>query len=325
MHRSTIPLQNRPMTRMSLFIVVAGTFASCQMPVKTTDRERPQSATPVVVSEEAQPIDANTAAGKPARAMPNIEKDPEKVADTGARGTSGVLIAYEFKGDLATVPAAGCRLRLENVRTNKHTFVALKADQMAVFKELDTGRYFATRLSCGAMRIWNLDNLFGPGFDVTEGRVSYVGKVIFEMAKRNLSGFRQASRNESRETLREIQDIVSSPIVSGFTLRPIDSEMLTGEGRESFDVFAKGTSEPDKTLSDLMSKLKRCGFNNSKEDPLRLGKLTYVAKYQGGTFAEMAEKKDNNSFSENFTTCVDNSLRTFRPPLTGELEVRVAF
>ncbi len=287
-------------------------LAACQMPMKTVDRSGDSAAPPKVVVETV---------------AANEMRDPVAVpaSSPAAAGSSAVLIAYEFQGDTSTLPTGGCRLKLENVRTRKDAFVALKADQMAVIKELEPGRYFGTRLSCGTTRIWNLDNLFGPGFDVVDGKVSYVGKVIFEMSRTDMTGFRQASRVESRNVLREIQDLATGEIVSGFTLKTITPRMWEGDGPEAFDVFAKGTSEPGKTLDGLMSKLKRCSFRAAKDDPLRLGHLNYIAKYKGGAFAEMTEKTDSNSFSENFTTCVDNSLRTFQPPVANDLEVRVAF
>lgn len=319
----------------SILIVFSLVLAACQMPVKTTERERPSSA---AASSRVQSEDIggdvggaisgagdseveSASVGGAVSATPSVS---DSLAAAG-QGATGVLIAYEFRGDATAVPGGGCRLKLENVRTRRNVFVSLKVDQRVVFKELEPGRYFATRLSCGALRIWNMDNLFGPGFDVVEGKLSYVGKVNFEMTRKDLNGFRQAPRAESRAALAAVRDAVAGEMVSAYTLRPIDSEMLLADGPESFDVFAKGTSAPDQTLADLMSRLKRCASNAAKDDPLRLGHLTYVAKYNAGNFTEMAEKRDAHALSENFTTCVDNSLRTFKPPVASGLEVRVAY
>ncbi|MCM2281011.1 MAG: hypothetical protein NDI61_04105 [Bdellovibrionaceae bacterium] len=324
--------------RILVLFVLFNALVACQMPVKTAHREGLGSnaasgaATtgPQVTSQDLLK-DAKAAPGASGKTLeatvaPEAAQKPQ-VYVSGKKGAdSGLLLAYEFTGDVSRIPKGGCRLKMENIRTHKDAFVALKADQMAVFKGLEPGRYFATRLSCGTTRIWNLDNLFGPGVDIVDDKVSYVGKVIFDFAETGeLKSFRQAARLDSQKTFNDIRDIVSVEIISGFSMRPITPVMAMTEGPESFDVFAKGTAEAEKTLASLMDQLKRCAARGAKEDPLRLGHFVYVAKYKAGAFTEMKEKTETHALLETFTTCVDNALRTFQPPVPAELEVRVAY
>ncbi len=252
---------------------------------------------------------------------------------TDVPSPSGVLLAYEMLGDLQTVPAGGCRLKLENIRTRKEVFVSLKKDNAAVYKELEPGRYFGTRMSCSTTGIWNLENLFGLGFDVEAGKVSYLGKVVFEFAKGELGSFRQGTRKANHEALNGALESVPpadrGAIVSGYSRRPIFAAATGADGPEGFDVYAKGLEDPNINLSDLMSRLKRCATDDAKDDPVRFGHLQYVAIYRGGVFTEMKESASETSeahaLNRNFLICVDNSLRTFKPLAKNEVEVRVRF
>ncbi len=277
-----------------------------EMPVKTEDSRQVAA-------------DSKSAASMPAKA-PFVS-------------AAGVLLAYEMIGDLQTVPAGGCRLKLENLKARKEVFVSLKKDTTVIYKELEPGRYFGTRLSCSTTGIWNLENLFGLGFDVEAGKVSYLGKVVFDFAKGELSSFKQGTRQESQNALSAAIESLPSgdagALVSAYSRRPIVASSIGSEGAEGFDVYAKGLNNPDTTLSDLMSRLKRCAVDDAKDDPIRLGHIQYVATYRAGVFADMkeaaSETAPTHALRRSFLICVDNSLRTFKPPAKNDVEVRVRF
>lgn len=301
-------------------ILLCLSLSACQS-MRAREHESPERSG-TAVSDEAKAVETKSESKSDAKS----ESSP---VASQVGGSAGLLLAVTMTGDLTTVPPGGCRLKLENVRTNKTVYVPLRKDSEVVFKELEPGRYFGTRLSCATTKIWNLENLFGLGFDIQPGKASYVGKVVFEFKNGDLAVFRHAPRLESQKVLNTAQAAVPAELrdslISGFTQKPIGAAVMESEGPESFDVYAKGTDSPDVALADLLGRLRHCATLDAKEDPLRLGHFTYVAKYKGKAFSAMKESRGAHVLSDHFVACVENSLRAFQPPTAGELEARVRF
>ena len=299
-------------------------LSACQsMPIKTADRSQGSGQSTVVsqdISEGSGAVDSAE--------VSNDEMSPPQMTNVQNRaGDGGVLIAYKFSGDRSMVPSGGCRLKLQNMTTSKTYFVSLKPTQMSAYKELPPGRYFGTRLSCKTTKIWNLDSLFADGFGVEAGKVSYVGKVMFEFDKGDLADFHHSSRAEGRNAFFTAQNtFVDDPkFISGFTKKPLTQEMVGTDTLEGFDVYAKGTNDPQGTLDPLMRKLNTCSKDVVKQDPLRFGDFKYIATYKDKKITNLDKEDDNHALSSDFMNCVENSMRAFHPNVAAGLEVQVRF
>lgn len=255
-----------------------------------------------------------------------MDQPPMKIVQNKAGG-GGVLIAYQISGNRQMVPTNGCRLKLQNVSTSKTVFVAIKADQQSVYKELPAGRYFGTRLSCKTTKIWNLDSLFANGFEVQDGKVSYVGRILFDFSKDDLTDFRHATRSESRTAFEEARNTFTDEpnYISGFTQKPLANDLNAAETLEAFDVYAKGTNNAESVLKPLLAKLTTCSKTAAKQDPLRYGDLKYVATYKANKFVNLEKQDDQHALSDDIVNCVENSLRSYAPSVVGALEVQARF
>lgn len=242
---------------------------------------------------------------------------------------SGVLLGYEFIGGKDIVGPGGCRLRVENLNTKKDQFLTLKADALGVFAPLDPGLYTTRRIGCGVSRVWNIDDLFAEGFRVEPGKVSYIGKVYFMFSQGEMNSVRKGTRLESAESLSATLGLLSKggreALISGFTGRPLTREMIEGERREGFDVFAQGTARAQDLLEPLLARLKRCGTEAAQQDPLRFGQLEIVASYRQGKFVDFPSRRETDALSADFKSCIDASLREFQPSAGSDLQVRVRF
>jgi hypothetical protein len=245
------------------------------------------------------------------------------------KSPTAILMNYEFAGDPTLVRTGGCSLKLSNVTENKQYTLNLKKDEKTVFAELPPGRYFGHRLTCTLTKLYDLESLFGLGFVIEPDHVSYVGKVIFEFTKDDLKLYKYAPRTDShtslKQTLDHISPVVQTNLISGFTGKPITPEMIRNESLENFRVVAKGTNEAERVLSDLVTRLNNCNTSAIKQDPLRIGHLEYIAVYKSGQFVRMQSQVESSALSDNFKLCIDNSLRSFAPPIKSDLEVKTVF
>jgi len=252
---------------------------------------------------------------------------PVPSARTGKGGA--VLLIAEVKHTDDGNPDLVCRWRMINQESGRSFFLDVKAGSPRVYTQLDPGTYKAGRLGCGIARVWDIDDVFKEGFRVEDGLVSYLGKLVFEFKKNELDTVRKASRTESAKAF--VSALSSTPaanqgVISGFTGRRIERGMVEGSGaQEGFDVYAKGTGEANQLLEPLVNHLRNCAKDSSAQDPLRFGRLEYVAVYKDGRFNEMKARNDSNGFSDKLRSCVERGMMAFHPTAKNEIEVRVRY
>ena len=273
---------------------------------------------------------------------PTVKTAPERgsqeykswmpVADRSALGTGQVLLAYQLIDPAHEVPADGCRLRIENTKTQKSVFITLKANEPGSITSLEPGNYITRRLGCGLASVWTVEDLFSKGFDVEAGKVSYIGKLIFSFNQsKDLELIKKASRVESSDSLNQLLTGAAKGaddvLISGFTDKAITREMITGERFEGFDVHALGLQEQRVgLLTPLLNGLKDCSQTAGHRDPLRIGKLDYVAIFQAGRFQGIRDRVDTNALSDELRSCIESSLRSFSIVQSkGEVRVRVRY
>ncbi len=248
-----------------------------------------------------------------------------KAANRANDADGGILLAYEVKG---SGPAGECRLRIFNKDTGISRFINIKMDDNAVYDDFAPGVYDITRMGCGIGLVWDLDRLYPAGFTVSSNQVSYIGKIIFKFAGKQLDEIKKDGRVGSAAAFAAAAPRVpnSMPIVSGFTLLPVSLEMaMEGTTSTGFNVHASGVKDATRALEPLMAHLKSCENQVSKTDPLRLGKLEYVAKYKGGRFSEFKDRHDQNAFSSDLKECISESLSAFQPFEKNDLEIKVNY
>lgn len=242
---------------------------------------------------------------------------------------SGILLAFDFIGDEEVIKGSGCRLRFEDRQTRQAGLMHLKPEASAGFVSLPPGIYHPVRLGCGLNAVWSLDEVYSEGIRVEDDKVSYLGKLGFEFKGRELETIRKAPRAESIQAFVNSHNELGFPtrtrFISAFTGREIDASATTSPGGDSFDVFAKGMPDASRALLPLLNELKVCGAEAGKKDPLRFGRLIYVASYRSGRFNALKEKQEENAFSDEFRGCVERALSRYRPNVLEEVEVRVTY
>ena len=249
-------------------------------------------------------------------------------ASRAGQGDGAVLLIAELKGTGLANDAA-CRWRFINTENKKSYFVNVKAGQNTVFEKLDPGTYKTGRLGCGISKVWDLDDVFKEGFRIEAGQISYIGRLSLEFKNGNLDTVRKVPRADSAQAFTQAASSINPEgmtYISGFTGKPIDRKMIeSGENLEGFDVYAKGISDPQKTLEPLINSLKTCAKDEGVADPLRFGRLEYTALYKQGRFAEMKDRQEANGFSDRLRSCVERGIMAYHPPAKTDIEVRVRY
>lgn len=244
------------------------------------------------------------------------------------QGSGGVLLAAEFRGMDEGSMQTACRWRVVNKDNGQNYFLSLKPSESSVYGQLDPGTYKTARLGCGLSRVWDLDDVFKDGFHIEAGKVSYVGKLIFEFKGKTLDTVRKATRLESAQAFSTAVDATPAanlPLISGFTGKPLDRKMVDADNRDGFDVYAKGIENANQSLAPLLTSLKACSTVESASDPVRFGRLEYIAVYKDGRFSEMKDRKETNAFSDHLRSCVEHGLMAYHPARKSEIEVRVRY
>ena len=217
-----------------------------------------------------------------------------------------------------------------NQETGKSYFLNVDAEEGLAIAQLDAGSYSAGRFGCGIGRVWDLTGTFKDGFKIEEGSLSYLGKIIFEFDGSELDTIRIAPRAESAaafiDAVQADADVKAWPAISGFTGKSITEGMVqVGESRDGFDVFATAKTNPVATLEPLTASLYSCAKEEGLSDPLRFGRLEYLAVYKQGRFAEMKDRKEANGFSDRLRSCVERGMMAFHPDKSSDVEVRVRY
>lgn len=246
------------------------------------------------------------------------------------KGPGAILIVAELKAFEGGEQDFECRWRMIHQETNKSYFLTLKAGKSEVFSQMEPGTYKTGRLGCGVAKVWGIDDVFKEGFRVEDGSVSYLGKLTFEFKNTELETIRKSSRTESARAFAAAVNAtpaIAMPVISGFTGRRIEPAMVEGGEalREGFDVYAKGVTDFKTQLDPLVSALQVCAKDDSTRDPLRFGRLEYIAVYKDGRFNEMKSRRETNGFSDRLRSCVERGMMAFHPGAKSELEVRVRY
>ena len=254
-------------------------------------------------------------------------------ASRATNGGSAVLVVAEFHGLAESDSEIRCRWRITNRDTGKSYFLNLEPGKPNVFITADPGTYKTGRLGCGISRVWEVTDVFKDGFKVDSGHVSYLGKLTLNFKEGDLDVIHEASRAESAKSFLSAIAAVNgstkgAPLaaISAFTEKPLDQSMISGtEASEGFNVFAKGIDDPNRTLNPLIANLQTCSRSEAATDPLRFGRLEYIAAYKDGRFSEMKERQEANAFSDHLRSCVERGIMAFHPPQKNDVEVRVRY
>lgn len=273
----------------------------------------------------------------PSRGGPVQTKSVLPVASSRmGHGSGALLLVADFRETVAGGAQVkfekdlNCRWRLTHQESGKSVFLNLKAAEPNVFMAMDPGVYQTGRLGCGLSKVWDVDSVFKDGLKVEDGVVSYVGQITFVFTKGELATVRKNGRGESALAFAgavEGTEANGRPIVSAFTGKKIESSMLRKDNgaNDIFDIVTKGLENPAKSVDSLMGQLKTCAKTETQADPLRFGRLEYVALYKEGRFNEMKSRDEANGFSDQFRSCVERSLMAFHPVAKIEVEVRVRY
>ena len=282
-------------------------------------------------STPASTTASSTALSGP-RANESIEtKSVMPVASEHSKdGTGGVLFSVEFKDrQAAGLADTNCRWRMINKSTSQSYFVEMPATATSFFGQLPPGTYGTGRLGCGIKRVWDLDHVFNGDFKIQEGKVSYLGKLIFDFQGSVLREVRKGSRSESAQALRGALNIVpqgAGELISGFTGRTIAPGMYQSlESQEGFDIQAEGLKNAAAALEPMAKTLKGCANTESPSDPLRMGHLEYVMLYKQGKFNQTRERHDENTFSDRFRTCVEHGAMSFQARDKSDFTVKIRY
>lgn len=264
------------------------------------------------------------------------QRGSEKV-DTGSmmpvpsgRGThedSGLVLAYEFvtpNGEKIDDDGM-CRLRFVETSSRKSYFLQIDRTKSAAYVGLPAGHYETVRMGCGIRKTWDVGDIFKGGLQVQTGSASYAGKVSFVFQKGQLQVVERASRKQHANGYQAAMTAVPQGLglISAYNLVPLTEEMATeGANASGFDVQAQGLATGP-VLNKLLGQLHQC--EPQSKDPLRFGKLDYIAAYKGGKFSDFTSRKDANAFGDEFKSCVSETLSAFRPPNSGTVEIHVVY
>jgi len=244
---------------------------------------------------------------------------------------TAMLLNYEFKTGNQNILNDGCTLSFQNVEQNKEYFVKLKGkEQMALF-DVPAGTYVAKLLTCQIFQKWEMDAFLKGKFTIEADKINYLGNVTFSFAPDG-SALKMANGDQKVATQSLMSDLWSFPkewktaIFNPFTHLPISPEMLVKKDVYRVDIHTSWTlkqGEPIPSTADLEETLKDCDQTEQKRFPYRIGTMTYTATYDKQVFKELTHQ-DHHSFSDGFTSCVEQALRTYKPVSPAFLKVTVS-
>jgi hypothetical protein len=247
---------------------------------------------------------------------------------------TAALLNYTF--DTAN-PAqrSGCVLTLKSVsdRPGSASTYELALDTQAafVFFEVPPGLYEAKILKCADGTKWELTDFLKGRFTIASGRINFLGLSQFRFSD-DTRGLSVVQGGQKATTLALAQDLKVLPkgwgtwIFDPFTAKPIVADMLVLKQDYSLNVHTRNTHKRGEAASldtkSLVEAVRACDLREQSRFPYRLGTILTVADYKDGELKNL-EENGRNSFSDEFTECLENSLRGFKTEAGVSVEVKL--
>jgi hypothetical protein len=259
-----------------------------------------------------------------------IELKDHDLASQQWVGTA-VLLNYELNTNNENIRNDGCVLNFHNLESNQDYAITLRGkEQMALF-DLPAGTYVGKLLTCQKYQKWELDSFLKGKIAVEADKINYAGKVFFNFAP-DMSALKTVNGDQKQATQSLSSDLWSLPkewksaLYNPFTHQPIEPEMLVKKDLYRMDIHTSWTlkrGEKIPSTTDLEARLKECDQTEQKRFPYRLGMMTYSATYDAQVLASLTHQ-DHHSFSDGFVSCVEQTLRTYKPVSPQPLKVTVS-
>jgi hypothetical protein len=262
------------------------------------------------------------AAGCGTAALDLKELEPKGGEWTG----TAILFNYDLSTTDTAIRTDGCSLTLHELETDRDYVIQLAGQKHSVLFEIPAGVYKGKVLACPHYSKGDL----GTFVNLEPGKINYLGETVFEFDHdSNLAKMTQADQTETARSLagdfKALPAAWRTAVYNPFTHRPITEAMVDVKSAHQLKVSTKHFLKKGETAAStsvLESNLKGCDAAEQKKYPYRVGTLSYAATYEKRVLQSL-KKEGENSFSNDFVSCVEQTVRDFRPDSDAKVDVKV--
>jgi hypothetical protein len=208
--------------------------------------------------------------------------------------------------------------------------IQLPGQKHSILFEIPAGVYKGKLLACPHYSKGDLSAFVKGAFNLEAGKINYLGETVFEFDRdSNLAKMTQADQTETARSLagdlKTLPAAWQTALFNPFTHRPITGAMIDVKSVHQLKVATKHflkKGEAKAPTSVLESNLQGCDATEQRKYPYRVGTLSYSATYEKRVLQSL-KKEGENSFSNDFVSCVDQAIRDFKPETDAKVEVKV--
>jgi hypothetical protein len=258
----------------------------------------------------------------------SFEIKPHEALSSEWSGT-GLLLDYDL---LHLAHSDDCTLVFQNSEQEQGYRLKLRAASHMVLADIPPGTYTGKTLACSHFQDWELNQFLKGPFTIAPGKINYLGKVTFAFSKDQSAmtvnlGDQTEVTDDINTDVSHFPDTWKSFLFNPFTQRPIDRETLTKKTAYRLDVrttyFLKASEASGPSTKGLQASAEECEIMELRTFPYRLGNLSYTGTYEGRKLVKL-KKEGHNSFSDAFTSCIEQSFNDFTPADGTKLKVVIS-
>lgn len=251
---------------------------------------------------------------------------------SGDIGDSTVLaFAYEINQN-------GCMLRLSNLADDhEYDLILDPRSNVAVF-EVPDGAYRGIQLGCSRLKSWSLNRFLKKEVELSRGKINYLGSVsfIFDGTGQELKlkfGERAKDMEGASQVIEQLPAALRKSVVNAYTTKPIGLAMTNTAAPWSPELKLKiqrivkttagesSESKSDAVVGQLRADLTACSQDEQKRYPLQIGRQKWVAKYEDGKLQKIIRERNEHSFSDDWTHCIEEAFGRMNSPGNEKIEV----
>lgn len=230
---------------------------------------------------------------------------------------TGFLLSYRMEFARGVEKNQQCAIELSGSEPQVNYTLALDPLAKSVEVEVPEGTYQIKTLACGGPAHWKLDNFGAKEVRVIAGKVAFLGHFTFRISKKD-SVYELSMQRGNREETRKNLIAMGHAHSASWRARLVSAYQGTGwsqEYLESESNYLRGSTARIEGTKPQLNHLDftDCEIMEFQKNPVPLGVLSIKSSYEGDHNISVQTVAERHTFSDDFISCVKETLRTFRP------------
>lgn len=237
---------------------------------------------------------------------------------------TGLVVDADLQVGEVAVKQSGCDLVFAESGRRRQYSVHLEYGSNQVIVDPPAGEYTWIELACPNGKTWTFQEMRNPTFRVWKDKLTYVGRLLLRKDDKGGASTLVRRMDPPKDPKKLEPASKEAELVSGFSQVRITPDMLMLKRVQSVTLEyyrSSGKADPSKEIKPDYFNVDACNDAELAKNPVVFGKLEFKAKYADGKFVELADWKNESTYSESYLTCVKDAVKGFKPAL----KIQVAY